>query len=81
VMAQQWLLALTGRWTHEANTEAESLTTMGREVDDFVRTATEALLRSPDAHVIVPAADADAVRAAIAPDLASRVVGLADASS
>jgi len=81
VMAQQWLLALTGRWTHEANTEAESLTTMGREVDDFVRTATEALLRSPDAHVIVPAAEADAVRAAIAPDLASRVVGLADASS
>lgn len=76
VVAQQWLLALTGRWTHEANAEAEALTTMGREVDDFVQIATEALSQSPDAMVLVPATQADAVRAAIAPDLASRVIGL-----
>lgn len=76
VVAQQWLLALTGRWTHEANTEAEALTTMGSEVDDFARAATEALTRSPDAHVLVSSAKVDAVRAAVAPELSSRVVAL-----
>ena len=76
VVAQQWLLALTGRWTREANAEAEALTTMGREVDDFVRVATEALAQSPEAKVLLPQAQADAVRAAIAPELASRVSGL-----
>ena len=76
VLAQQWLLALTGRWTHEANDEAEDLTTMGSEVADLVRAATEALTRSPDAHVLVSPTDVDAVRAGVAPELSSRVVSL-----
>ena len=49
---------------------------MGSEVDDFARAATEALTRSPDAHVLVSSAEVDAVRAAVAPELSSRVVAL-----
>ena len=70
---QQWLLALTGRWTLEAEGRARALLTLATDGDvgAAVRTALD---HSPDALVIVPPDDLAAVQRTIGPADAARVV-------
>jgi hypothetical protein len=74
ILAGQWFLAFTDTWTLEANAVASITVLSGPEQIPAV--AERILLSRPDAVVVVRDEDADAVRRAVGPFLAPRIVGL-----
>lgn len=70
--AQQWLLALTGRWTAEADTRSRVLLTLAAD-GDTVAAARSALDAVPGARIVAPPEQAALLRAALGDD-AGRVV-------
>ncbi len=71
--AQQWFLALTGRWTVEANSRGHDLLPPPADLAELTRRAQQALEVSVDTRVIAPPALADELRARLG-ELADRVV-------
>lgn len=65
--AQQWLLALTGRWTAEAEDRARALLTLAAD-GDVLAAAQTALASSPEARVVAPPELAAELRAQLGPD-------------
>ncbi len=74
ILAGQWFLAFTDTWTLEANAVASS--TVLSEPAEIPAVAERILLSRPDAVVVVRNEYADAVRRAVGPFLAPRIVGL-----
>lgn len=69
----QWFLAMTGRWTSEANTRGDVLLTPLDDVGQVTQAARTALDASPQAQVVTTPELAAELRAAF-PDAADRVV-------
>jgi len=74
VLAGQWFLAFTDSWTLQANAVASGA--VPSEPAQIPAVAEQVLLSRPDAVVVVRSEYADAVRRAVGPFLAPRVVGL-----
>ena len=74
ILAGQWFLAFTDTWTLEANAVASGAV-LG-EPAQIPAVAEQILLSRPDAVVVVRSEYADAVRRAVGPFLAPRIVGL-----
>ena len=74
VLAGQWFLAFTDSWTLEANAVASGA--VPGEPAQIPAVAEQILLSRPDAVVVVRSEYADAVRRAVGPFLAPRIIGL-----
>jgi len=72
--AQQWFLALTGRWTTEANDRAHALVPPPGDVANLVSIARQSLEASPDARVVAPPALAAQLRAQLGEAGEGRIV-------
>lgn len=76
VAAQQWLLALTSRWTVPANDAAMTLLPLVESPQEVEAIALSRLRERPDTVVLLPEEDAPTVTADLAPPDAERVIGL-----
>lgn len=72
IQGAQWVNALSGRWTDEANELLLAIHPWA-PIEEFPTTAGR-VMADPDTYVLVPPADLDRVRAGVPPDLAARVL-------